>query len=125
MFKITGIDHLVLRTQSLKAMVAFYCNALGCTIENEQPEIGLTQIRAGNNLIDLVENKALPTKGQANMDHFCLCIQPFSFEALQAHFKQLNIEVHRYGKRYGATGMAYSFYVFDPEGNEVELREVI
>ena len=33
------------------------------------------------------------------------------------------IQIARYGERYGTQGIGYSFYINDPEGNEVELCE--
>ena len=53
-FIIHGIDHIVLRVRELPRSLAFYCELLGCTIEREQPQLGLTQLRAGSSLIDLV-----------------------------------------------------------------------
>jgi len=52
--RIRGIDHVVLRVTDLAAMERFYCGLLGCTLERRQDEIGLIQLRAGQQLIDLV-----------------------------------------------------------------------
>lgn len=54
MFHILCIDHLVLRVASQPVMQAFCCGVLGCTVEREEPDLGLTQLRAGSSLIDLV-----------------------------------------------------------------------
>ena len=55
MIEISAIDHIVLRTSKIKAMLDFYCNVLGCAVERETTtETGLTQLRAGSALIDLV-----------------------------------------------------------------------
>src|ERR1017187_2347358 len=53
-FDLTGIDHIVLRVVDLGRVLRFYSDVLGCAIEREQPEIGLTQLRAGRSLIDLI-----------------------------------------------------------------------
>ena len=59
MIEVVGIDHIVLRTTKLKAMLDFYSGLLGCKVERESPpETGLTQLRAGNALIDLVTVKS-------------------------------------------------------------------
>lgn len=54
MIRVREIDHLVLRVVNLDAMLKFYCNVLGCTIERRQETIGLIQLRAGRSLLDLV-----------------------------------------------------------------------
>ena len=54
MFSILGLDHVVLRAANVPRMVHFYCAVLGCTLERERPELGLTQLRAGTSLSDLV-----------------------------------------------------------------------
>ena len=36
MIRIREIDHLVLRVVNLDAMLKFYCDILGCTIERRQ-----------------------------------------------------------------------------------------
>ena len=54
MIPIREIDHLVLRVVDLDRMLAFYCGALGCSVERRQDDIGLVQLRVGRSLIDLV-----------------------------------------------------------------------
>jgi len=81
-------------------------------------------------LIDLVAlDGPLGQKGGAgpgadgrNMDHFCLRIEPFDFEALRLHFKRFGIELDRQHRNYGAQGDGPSIYVDDPEGNTIELK---
>jgi len=53
-FAVKGIDHIVLRVRALPRSLVFYRDVLGCRVEREQPELGLTQLRAGRSLIDLV-----------------------------------------------------------------------
>ena len=81
MFEVAGIDHVVLRTANIDDMLAFYSNVLGCKVEREtSPESGLTQLRAGNALIDLVRVDSKlgrlgggpPGNSGNNLDHFCL-----------------------------------------------------
>jgi len=54
MIQIREIDHLVLRVINLETMLRFYRDVLGCKIERAQEELGLTQLRAGRSLIDMV-----------------------------------------------------------------------
>jgi glyoxylase I family protein len=127
-FKINGIDHIVLRVRDLPRSLGFYRDVLGCTLEREQPELGLTQLRAGRCLIDLVTadgplGSRRGTLGSAapNLEHFCLSIAPFDESALTAHLAALGLDVHEPGSRYGAAGEGRSFYIEDPDGNRVEL----
>ncbi len=121
-FKIIGLDHIVLNTQNMDDMIYFYCQILGCPIEKVQPELGLTQLRAGDSIIDLITADAT-TPLHSSLNHFCLRIHPFDYDHLQQYFNSKKIEILRYGQRYGAQGYGFSFYLKDPDGNEVELKE--
>src|SRR5260221_12050192 len=102
MFTIKSIDHIVLRTNRFKKMLEFYCNVLGGTVEKEQPTLRLTQIRMGDNLVDLVEVDNPLVENNPNLDHFCLRISPFNLEALTKYLEQHNITITDQGMRYGA-----------------------
>lgn len=125
-----GIDHVVIRARDLEAMIAFYCEVIGCSIERRRDDIGLIQLRAGDALIDLIPlDGMLGAKGGAgpglegrNMDHLCLRIADFSITAVRAHLKSHGIEPGEEGLRYGSTGEALSIYLRDPDGNDLELR---
>lgn len=130
MFRLLRIDHVVLRAASLPAMQAFYCGVLGCTLEREEPELGLTQLRAGDALIDLVpvdgplgrQGGAAPGREGRNLDHFCLAIEPFDAAQIQRYLQARGIPFGPVAARYGAGGLGPSIYVTDPEGNTVELK---
>ena len=134
MFEIAGIDHIVLRTTKLDKMLHFYCDILGCKIERETAkEIGLTQLRAGLALIDLVvidsqlgrQGGGPPSLTENNMDHFCLQLRPISESAMKSHLLSHDVEVGNFADRYGAQGFGKSLYIKDPEGNVVELKSQI
>ncbi|MFM0168892.1 VOC family protein [Paraburkholderia sediminicola] len=126
---IREIDHVVIRATNVEAMSRFYCDVLGCRIEKEQRDLGLTQLRAGRSLIDLLQvgakldhaENGVPGTGR-NMDHVCLRIDPFDAEALKAHLVEHGARLGELGQRYGADGYGQSLYLFDPEGNMVELK---
>lgn len=125
-----GLDHVVLRVSDLDRVQSFYCDVLGCHIEKVQEAIGLTQLRAGSALIDLVDiNGEIGRRGGAaagvqgrNMDHLCLRIEPFEASAIKAHLKAHGVEAGDIVSRYGAEGQGPSMYILDPEGNSVELK---
>ncbi|AOE50332.1 VOC family protein [Kangiella sediminilitoris] len=131
MFKVTGIDHIVLRTSKLEQMLHFYRGILGCEIERETPaNTGLIQLRAGSALIDIVTVDSKlgrmgggpPTNKDNNLDHFCLQLKSISEEAIKQHLESHGIEAGSFSERYGAQGFGQSIYIQDPEGNTVELR---
>ncbi len=130
MFSILSLDHVVLRATNLPRMVRFYCDVLGCTLEKEREDLGLTQLRAGNSLIDLVavdseigrKGGAAPGAEGRNMDHLCLRIEPFDPGALTTHLIQHGVVPGEIKARYGADGTGPSLYLSDPEGNTVELK---
>ncbi|MQA37199.1 VOC family protein [Rugamonas aquatica] len=130
MIRIREIDHLVLRIVDLERMLAFYCGALGCTVERRQDAIGLVQLRAGSSLIDLVPvdgklgsmGGAAPGAGGRNMDHFCLRVEPFDEAAIRSHLAAHGVTAGQVESRYGAEGEGPSIYLTDPEGNVVELK---
>ena len=130
MFAIRFLDHLVLRVVDADAMVRFYCDVLGCTLEKHQVEIGLIQLRAGQALIDLVPvdgelgraGGAPPGREGRNVDHFCLRVEPFEPAAIREHLARHGVSAGEVARRYGAEGYGPSMYVVDPEGNTVELK---
>lgn len=129
-FTVRRLDHVVLRVRDVARMRAFYCDVLGCTFERAQPELGLTQLRAGDSLIDLISidgklgraGGAAPGVEGRNVDHFCLAVTPYDEAALRAFLIAHGAEVGVAGSRYGAEGEGPSLYLRDPEGNELELK---
>ncbi|MSP50073.1 MAG: VOC family protein [Alphaproteobacteria bacterium] len=116
------IDHVVLRVRDIERMRRFYCEILGCRVEREQAKIGLTQLRAGRSLIDLLVVSGSPGAEGRNMDHVCLRIEPFDAAAISAFLKANGVDPGEVALRYGAEGSGPSLYLADPEGNTVELK---
>ncbi|MDH4175281.1 MAG: VOC family protein [Betaproteobacteria bacterium] len=130
MISIRDIDHLVLRVRDIEAMRRFYCDVLGATHVAWRPEFGMSHLKVGRSMIDLVTvdgklgkaGGAAPGREGRNLDHLCLRVEPFDQDAIVAHLKRHGIEVGEIRKRYGAEGNGISIYVADPEGNTVELK---
>ena len=126
---IREIDHVVIRVADLESITRFYCDVLGCSVEKEQRDLGLIQLRAGRSLIDLLKvgakidrpDSGTPGEGR-NMDHLCLRVEGFDGEALKAYLGERGVRIGELGVRYGADGFGPSLYLFDPEGNMVELK---
>lgn len=130
MFRLVALDHLVLRVVDLERMLRFYCDALGCTVEKRQEDLGLIQLRAGSALIDLVPidgelgrmGGAAPGKEGRNLDHFCFTVDPFDPAAIREQLDRHGYAAGEVKRRYGAQGYGPSIYIDDPEGNVVELK---
>ena len=130
-FRLIRLDHVVLRARDGDTLVRFYRDVLGCSLERENADAGLIQLRAGEALIDIVPvegrlgragGRAPDTAGGHNVDHVCLRIDPFDAPAITEHLKRPGAEPSDLRHVYGAEGMGPSIYVDDPEGNTVELK---
>jgi glyoxylase I family protein len=127
---IRNIDHVVLRVADLDRALSFYSDVLGCTEERRQERLGLIQLRAGEQLIDLVpvdgelgrRGGAAPGVEGRNMDHLCLRLEPFDEAAIRAHLSAHGVDAGPTEQRYGAEGSGPSIYISDPDGNTVELK---
>ena len=134
MIRVRMIDHVVLRTSQVEKMIDFYTRVLGCKVERSMPvETGLTQLRAGKSLIDIVAVDSKlgragggPSAGSNNnMDHFCLQIEAIGEQVLIDWLEAQGVSGGSFEVRYGAEGFGPSLYIADPDGNTVELRSRI
>jgi glyoxylase I family protein len=126
--KVHGIDHIVLRSDNASALISFYTDILGLTIERKQENIGLTQLRAGRSIIDIL-SFALPPHApgawsdddkRQRVDHFALAVQADETE-LRQMLERHGIAIEQSGSRYGGQGEGFSIYIRDPERNLIEL----
>lgn len=128
--RIMHLDHVVLRVVELEPMLAFYRDVLGGTIERVNPAMGLTQLRVGGALIDLVpvdgpigrDGGAAPGAEGHNVDHFCFRVATWDEAALCAWLAARGVEPGEVRERYGEDGFGPSMYIRDPQGNRVELK---
>lgn len=127
-FQIAGLDHIVLRVANLESSLQFYVDVLGCHVERELPDLGLYQLRAGKQLIDLVTigsklgGDTRVSTDARNQDHFCLTIEGFEESSLREWLSGHGISASEAGERYGAEGYGLSVYIQDPDNNTVELK---
>ena len=129
-FTMKGLDHVVLRIRDLEAMKTFYCDVLGCTVEDHDTKLGLFQVRAGDQLIDLVpvdqpmgsQGGPPPGRDGHNMDHFAIQIEPYDDDAIREYLSTHGVELGETRIRGGAEGEGPAIYIKDPEGNTVELK---
>ena len=90
---VQGFDHIVLRVRDKARALDFYCGVLGLSVDRDRPELGLTHLRAGPQMIDLVTLDGRlgqaggvgPGSEGRNLDHFCLNVRGFDLAAVKAH----------------------------------------
>jgi catechol 2,3-dioxygenase-like lactoylglutathione lyase family enzyme len=130
MLDIINLDHVVLRVKDPERIKRFYCDVLGCTVERVNDKVGLTQLRAGASLVDLVDVKgeigleggAAPGAEGRNVDHLCFRVRELDVAKLNAYLSANGVAPGEVKERYGADGYGPSMYIVDPEGNRVELK---
>ncbi|MGH7864054.1 MAG: VOC family protein [Candidatus Binataceae bacterium] len=125
-FAIAELDHVVLRCRDQTRALAFYTGMLGMKEERRIDAIGLIQLRAGRSMVDLVPMAGERDEARRNVDHVCLAIRAIDMDAVARHLGERGVTViGEPSMRYGAHGMGLSIYINDPEGNVVELKQVV
>ena len=128
--KITEMDHIVLRNQDVEVSLRFYTEVLGMQAERvEQWRAGEVRFPSArinaDTIIDFfgTDQEPIGKDGAKNQDHFCMVIEPTDMEELKAKFEAMGVEIQAGpGKRWGSHGDGISLYIYDPDGNVVELR---
>ncbi len=126
---VIGLDHLVVNVKDMDAALEFYGGVLGLEVlrldQFRRGQVGFVSVRVSEwSLIDLrPSDGAAPAPGAANMDHFCLVLEPTDMAALMVEMKAKGIAVAGpVSPRWGSVGNGPSFYLWDPEGNKIELK---
>ena len=128
MFRVTGIDHIVLRVADIDRSLAFYHGLLGLAVERldqfRAGEIGFPSVRVDERfVIDLFPRAADDAGNGHNLDHFCRVVEASDLAPLIATLAQQGIPVEQAPRtRWGAQGTTMSIYLRDPDGNRLELR---
>ncbi len=117
---VVGLDHVVLRTTEPEKLVGFYGKLLHADVERTVGDF-LWQLRIGDSLLDIM--RAEQSHPGANMDHYCLRVEPFVEEEILLLLKAAGVEGQPTGEIYGAQGFGPSIYFIDPVGNRVELKQ--
>ncbi|MDX1484384.1 MAG: VOC family protein [Alphaproteobacteria bacterium] len=119
-FAVKFIDHLVLRTADADRLAAFYQDVVGLKLER-RTESGLTQLRAGQCLLDIVPVDDRDQPGR-NLEHFCFRIDPFDEAGIRRRLEDAGATIVKSGTGYGAEGRGPNIYFKDPDGNVVEFK---
>ena len=128
--KITEMDHIVLRNKDVEESLRFYTDVLGLQAERvaewRAGEVRFPSARINaDTIIDFfgTDQDPIGKDGVKNQDHFCMVIEPTDMEELKAKFEAMGGEIQAGpGKRWGSHGDGISLYIYDPDGNVVELR---
>jgi catechol 2,3-dioxygenase-like lactoylglutathione lyase family enzyme len=120
--QVTGLDHVVLNVADVEASVRWYQEELGLEPlrleEWRQGRAPFASLRVDEGtIIDLLAAE----RTGVNSDHLCLTVdESVDLDALAASGR---FDVVRPPARlFGARGWGRGFYVRDPDGNVVELR---
>jgi len=124
--KVDALDHIVLCVADVAATCDFYRRVLGMEPREERP--GKWSLHFGQSKISLQDARNAPeivrdtVPGSGN---FCLLTQT-PMAAVIAHLEREGIAIAAGpGKRAGATGPILSVYFRDPDGNLVEVSNLI
>jgi catechol 2,3-dioxygenase-like lactoylglutathione lyase family enzyme len=125
--RIDSLDHLVLTVASIETTCAFYVDVLGMTVETF--EGGRTALRFGDQKINLhlagheFEPKATtPVPGSGDV---CF-LTSVPIEDVLEHVRGLGIDIITGPvPRTGATGTLSSIYFRDPDGNLIEVANLV
>lgn len=123
--RVTGFDHIVLCVRDVAATRAFYEGVLGMTAREERP--GKYSLQFGAYKISLQDAATSPTivrdtvPGSGN---FCL-LSDTPVAEWRAHLTLHGVGIIDAGLRDGATGTIDSLYFNDPDGNLVEISNLV
>lgn len=124
---VTSLDHLVLTVASIEASCDFFSRVLGMTVETFGE--GRKALKFGNQKINLHEagkefepRAARPAPGSGDL---CF-LTNIPMETVLAHLASQNVAVEDGPiERTGATGPINSVYIRDPDGNLIEISQLV
>ena len=129
---VLSIDHIVMTCADVDATIRFYCNLLGMELQEFQPADGSPARKAllfGKQKINLHDASApyVPHARQPVAGAVDLCfLSEMPIAEWQARFVDHNVPIeHGPVDKTGATGPLWSVYVRDPDGNLIEISNLV
>lgn len=119
---ITRLSHVCLGTRDLEAMLAFYCDVLGCRIvhefKNQRAErYGAFLLVNHGTFLELFQDEAVePHRGPFR--HLCFEVDDIAHITHQMRARGFPVEVCR-----GRTDHVLQCWITDPDGNKVEFHQ--
>ena len=123
--KVRSLDHIVLCVRDVERTCAFYRRVLGMEPREERP--GKWSLHFGANKISLQDAEASPAIARDTVPgsgNFCL-LTDAPIADVAAHLRAHAIDIIDSGERQGATGAIVSVYFRDPDGNLVEVSNLL
>jgi catechol 2,3-dioxygenase-like lactoylglutathione lyase family enzyme len=123
--QVRSLDHIVLCVRDVERTCAFYRQVLGMEPREERP--GKWSLHFGANKISLQDAEASPAIARDTVPgsgNFCL-LTDTPIADVAAHLRAHAIDVIDSGERQGATGAIVSVYFKDPDGNLVEVSNLL
>ncbi len=123
---ITGLDHIVLAVADVEKTKAFYERVLGVRAIEQRP--GQWALEVGKNRISLQKAGSMPglaVNTTAGSGNFCLITDTPIAEVADALARQRVDILEGPVRRIGAAGPIVSVYFRDPDGNLIEVANVV
>jgi catechol 2,3-dioxygenase-like lactoylglutathione lyase family enzyme len=123
--QVRSLDHIVLCVRDIERTCAFYRQVLGMEPREERP--GKWSLHFGANKISLQDAEASPAIARDTVPgsgNFCL-LTDTPIADVAAHLRAHDIDIIDSGERQGATGAIVSVYFKDPDGNLVEVSNLL
>jgi catechol 2,3-dioxygenase-like lactoylglutathione lyase family enzyme len=123
--KVRSLDHIVLCVRDVERTCAFYRQVLGMEPRKERP--GKWSLHFGANKISLQDAEASPAIARDTVPgsgNFCL-LTDTPIADVAAHLRAHAVDIIDSGERQGATGAIVSIYFKDPDGNLVEVSNLL
>jgi catechol 2,3-dioxygenase-like lactoylglutathione lyase family enzyme len=111
------LHHLLLETNDLESMVAFYVDVLGFTIRRREKFRDGRELVVTDQSLGLVEGKR--GGGAGPLEHLC-----FSARGVDGLADSARLAGHRIIRGPGDGPYGLTVYIEDPDGNEIELFNV-
>ncbi len=123
MVKPKQLGHLVIRVRDLEASERFYTDVLGLHVTNKRPG-SMTFMSAGDAsshelaLVPVGEEAPGPEKDRVGLFHFAWEMETFDdLKTLYQDMKRKDVNIGGIGDH----GISIGVYLFDPDGNEIEV----
>ncbi len=128
---VSGIDHIVLTVADIDTTVAFYEDVLGMGAQKFHPADGSIRwaLRFGTQKINLHQSGAEfdPKARDARAGSADICfLSDVSLDTWQQHLTACGVTIEEGPvTRTGATGPIWSIYLRDPDGNLIEISNLV